>query len=143
MVFAAPGRIVETSPDWERNAVMKPVEANAALGTVAPQTAQPHICSTSPIGNPQLDLWAKPASAAVSAAPVLITEQQVLISTAAAVPLRPTRVRWWPKTTAAVLVAMHRMLLTSAVDSREPHQDHPRRNEFLENSCMAREMDRL
>ena len=122
---------------------MKAVEANAALGTAAARTLQPDICSTSPIGNPQFELEAKPAPAAVSVVPVLITEQQVLFSTAAAVPVRPTRVRWWPKATAAVFAAMHSTLLTSKGDSPEPRQDYPRRYEFLERSCMARAMDRL
>jgi hypothetical protein len=96
---------------------------------------------TSP--NPQYESEMKPAPAVVRPAPILITEKEVLFSTAAAVPVRPTTTRWWPAATRSFLTAMHEMLLTSWVDSREPRRDFPRRYEFLEYSCMAREMDRL
>jgi hypothetical protein len=107
---------------------MNTLEANAALATRA---------TTS-----QFEPEAKPP-AAVSPAPVLITEKEVLFSTAAAVPLRPTTTRWWSEATGVVVAAIHRMSLTSRPDGRQPRQDYPRRYEFLERSCMAREMGRL
>ena len=106
---------------------MNTLEANAALATRA---------TTS-----QFEPETKPP-AAVSPAPVLITEKEVLFSTAAAVPL-PTTTRWWPEATGVVVAAMHQMGLASKADGGQPRRDYPKRYEFLERSCMAREMDRL
>jgi hypothetical protein len=122
---------------------MNTVEGNATGVTVAAETSQPDICGTSPIGSPQFELEAKPAPAAVSAAPAIITEEAVLFTTAAAVPVWPTTRHWWPAATHSLIAAMHHMLLTSTVDSREPRQDCRRHYGFLEYSCMARAMDRL
>lgn len=121
---------------------MTTVEGNATGVTVAAQTSQPDICATSRVDKPQLEPTTKPARNPVSPAPVLISEEAVLFNTAAAVPLRRTPRRWWPAATRSVLAAMHHMSLTSWVDNREPHQDCPRRYEFLEYSCMGRAMDR-
>jgi hypothetical protein len=122
---------------------MKTVKGNAEDITVAAQTSQHLIGSTSPTGEPQYEVEAKPTPAAVSPAPVLITEKAVLFSTAAAVPARPTTRRWWPAAARNLLAAMNYMLLTSRVDSREPRCDCQRHYEFLEYSCMGRAMDRL
>jgi hypothetical protein len=113
---------------------MNTLEGNTALATRA--------ATTSPISEPRFEPAAKPP-AAVSPAPVLITEKEVLFSTTAAVPLRPTTTRWWPKATGVLLAAMHQTWLASRTDARQPRQDYPKRYEFLERSCMAREMDRL
>jgi len=106
---------------------MNAFEGNTALATRA---------TTSPISEPPFEPEAK------EAALVLISEKEVLFSTTAAVPLRPTT-RWWSEATGVVVAAMHRMSLTSRADGRQPRQDYPRRYEFLERSCMAREMGRL
>jgi hypothetical protein len=71
--------------------------------------------------------------------PILITEKEVLFSTAAAVPVWPRTIHWWPAATHLVLAATHRMFLHGV----EPRQHHPKRYEFLERACLAREMDRL
>jgi hypothetical protein len=107
---------------------MNAFEGNTALATRA---------TTSPISEPPFEPQAK------DAAPVLISEKEVLFSTAAAVPLRPTTTRWWTEATGVVVAAMHRVSLTPRADGRQPRQDYPKRYEFLERSCMAREMDRL
>jgi hypothetical protein len=70
--------------------------------------------------------------------PVLITEQQVLFATAAAVPLQPVRTGW----TAAVGAAV-RTMFTSSTDAPRERRHYPARNDFLESSRMAREMYRL
>ena len=44
---------------------------------------------------------------------------------------------------AAVLAAVQGMFQRSTADGVEPHQHYPKRYEFLERSCMGREMDRL
>jgi hypothetical protein len=95
------------------------------------------VAMTLPISEPRFEPEAK------DAAPVLISEKEVLFGTAAAVPLRPTTTRRWTEATRVVVAAMHRMSLTSRADGRQPRQDYPRRYEFLERSCMGREMDRL
>jgi hypothetical protein len=78
-----------------------------------------------------------------AAAPILITEQEVALSTAAAVPLRPTRIRRGAAAISAALAALRRMSEALTPDVREPRRHYPRRYEFLERSCMAREMERL
>jgi hypothetical protein len=72
---------------------------------------------------------------------VVITEQQVLLSTAAAVPLPSTKPR------RGVIAALHAMFVRT---SEEPVSDHitpryypPRRDAFVEDAAMAREMRRL
>jgi len=121
---------------------MNTIQGNGAHITAPALTSQ-HLRSTAPISKPQPDLAAKPAPAAVSPVPVLITEKQVLFSTAVAVPVRPTASHWWSEVTGVVLAVIHRMQLTSRADGRLPRQYCPKRYAFLEYSCMAREMDRL
>ena len=73
--------------------------------------------------------------------PVLITEQQVLFATAAAVPLRPTRTsrRWFEAVRTYLATAF-----VKADSERQPKRRHyPSRHDFLEDSRMAREMMRL
>lgn len=74
-------------------------------------------------------------------APTLITEQEVLFSTAAAV-LSPST-RWWTRAAHAVAVATHRMFTASSHDSQPNRRVYPPRLDFLEDSRMEREMHRL
>jgi len=75
---------------------------------------------------------------AVSRAPILITEREVAFSTAAAVPLPRT------KPTPRVIAALRAMFLSSSGDARPaPRHYPPRRDAFLEQATMAREMRRL
>jgi hypothetical protein len=110
---------------------------------IAPGQSSHLIGSTSPANRPQLESEAKPASAAVSPAPILITEKQVVFSTAAAVAVRPTSMRRWPRAIGVVLAVMHGRWMTSRTDSVRPPRYYPKRYAFLEYSCMGREMDRL
>jgi len=121
---------------------MNTLQGNGAHVTAPALTSQ-HLCSTAAISGPRLELAAKPAPAAVSPVPVLVTEKQVLFSTAVAVPVRPRAIHWWSEVTGVALAAIHRMQLTSRADGRQPRQYCPKRYAFLEDSCMAREMDRL
>jgi hypothetical protein len=69
---------------------------------------------------------------------VLITEQEVAFSTAAAVSL--------PRTTPrrSVIAVLRAMFLSSSEDVRPvPRHYPPRRSEFLERAAMEREMHRL
>jgi hypothetical protein len=75
---------------------------------------------------------------AVSQPPVVITEQEVAFSTAAAVPLPRT------KPTRRVIAAVRAKLRSSSEDAPPaPRHYPPRRDEFLEEAAMAREMRRL
>ena len=76
---------------------------------------------------------------AVAEAPILMTEQEVLFSTAAAVTV-PSK-----KTTGQRSVLLHPRLLFmhSRADERAAkHQHHPHHYVFLEQALMAREMER-
>ncbi|MBV9514157.1 MAG: hypothetical protein JO280_08985, partial [Mycobacteriaceae bacterium] len=65
-------------------------------------------------------------------APTLITEQEVMFSTAAAVPAR--RQRWWTRRGASA---------AKPTDSAPKRRHYPARMDYLEHSRMAREMHRL
>jgi len=69
---------------------------------------------------------------------VLITEQEVLFGTAAALPARRRR-----HTSRRFGASMRRMFAVSAHTSRPRSGDYPKRYEFLERALMAREMGRL
>ncbi|OBF34885.1 hypothetical protein A5724_16035 [Mycobacterium sp. ACS1612] len=71
--------------------------------------------------------------------PVLITEQQVLFATAAAVPLRPVKTRWIDSVRAVLLA----VFAVSSNEKRPKRRHYPPRVDFLEDSRMAREMTRL
>ncbi|MGO9032944.1 hypothetical protein [Mycobacterium sp.] len=77
-----------------------------------------------------------PADEAASAE-VLITEQEVLFGTAAALPARRESIA------RRFVALMRRMFAASARASRPPRRDVPKRYEFLERALMGREMDRL
>jgi hypothetical protein len=70
----------------------------------------------------------------------LITEQQVLFSTAAAVALPPAKTRWWSDTIQTVGAALRAI----AASEKPPARRHyPKQHAYLENALMSREMDRL
>jgi hypothetical protein len=70
----------------------------------------------------------------------LITEQQVLFSTAAAVALPPARTHWWSD---SVHVAVSAVGSWFASAVKPPKPIYPKRRVWLENAMMSREMDRL
>jgi hypothetical protein len=74
-------------------------------------------------------------------AQALITEQQVLFSTAAAVALPPAKTRWFSDTIQAVGAALHAIFAAS--DKPPARRHYPNRKVYLENALMSREMDRL
>ena len=71
----------------------------------------------------------------------LITEQQVLFSTAAAVALPPAKTRRWSDTVHAVGTAVRTMF--AAPEKPAARQHYPKRHAWLDNALMSREMDRL
>jgi hypothetical protein len=75
--------------------------------------------------------------------PVLITEQQVLFATAAGVPLQPAKIgRRWIEAVRGIGAGL-RAVVTSSNEARPKRQHDPARNDYLEDSRMAREMFRL
>ena len=74
-------------------------------------------------------------------AAALITEQQVLFSTAAAVALPPAKTRRWIGAVHAAGDAVRAMLATS--EKRPTKPLYPKRHAWLDNALMAREMGRL
>jgi hypothetical protein len=98
-----------------------------------------------PFGTP-LETIEQPADVVEAAprAPVLITEQQVLFATAAAVPLHPPKIgRRWAATVRAIGTSLRATVVTSNNEARPKRRHYPARNDFLDDSRMAREMFRL
>jgi hypothetical protein len=79
----------------------------------------------------------------VSPAPVVISEQEVALGTAVALRARPKTRRRWFEAAKVLRAAMQRSLAPSTQEARPARRDYPKRYTFLENACMAREMDRL
>jgi hypothetical protein len=80
----------------------------------------------------------------VSPTAVLITEQEVVLGTAAALQARPaTRRRRWIEATSAFLAAVEHALVSPTEDARPKRHDYPKHYSWLENAAMAREMHRL
>ena len=76
--------------------------------------------------------------------PILITEQEVALATAAAaVPVPSTTTHRWTEAIRIALAAIRRMFATSTGHSRPARRHYPPRTDFLEHSRMAREMHRL
>jgi hypothetical protein len=96
-------------------------DAETVLGTQAPDAA-------SVVETPPPD-------------PVLITVHEVAFSTAAAGPVRRSALHRWAETATSLLEALDRRFLPSAARTRR--HDQQRRYVYIEDSRMAREMDRL
>ena len=79
----------------------------------------------------------------VSPAPVLISQHEVALGTAVALRERPTTRRRWFEPINVLLAAVQRSLAPSTKEDRPVRRDYPKRYAYLENACMAREMDRL
>jgi hypothetical protein len=79
----------------------------------------------------------------VSPAPVLISQHEVALGTAVALRVRPTSRRRWFEPINVLLAAMQRSLAPSTKVDRPVRRDYPKHYAYLENACMAREMDRL
>ena len=90
----------------------------------------------------KVDTDPAPSVTQVPAKPVqaLITEQQVLLGTAAAVAL-PRKSRRFSDAVHAVAGSVRTWLASAAAPSTQQH--YPKRHVWLDNSLMTREMDRL
>jgi hypothetical protein len=79
----------------------------------------------------------QPPSVEVSSTEVLISTQQVVFSTAAALGTRRESIG------GRFVAVMRRIFTTSTDESAPKRRDYPRHYGFLENALMAREMERL
>jgi hypothetical protein len=102
--------------------------------------SEPHVI---PPPAPELQGKPEPALETVSAPPILITEQAVAFSTAAAQAVQPRTSHRWIRATRPIALALRRMFPTSTADSRRAAGYYPRHYRFLEDARMAREMHRL
>ena len=76
--------------------------------------------------------------------PVLITEQQVLFATAAAVPLQQAKTsRRWTEVMRGIGASVRAAFVTSSDEAQPKRRHYPSRNDYLEDSRMSREMLRL
>ena len=78
-----------------------------------------------------------------SAPPILITEHDVTLGSAAALGVQPKRIRWWNRVNLALSGALRPSSAFPTAKPRQKPRDVPRRYVFLEDALMAREMDRL
>ena len=93
-----------------------------------------------PVGSAERRAGVEPVvDAAVSRVPVPITQQEVLLSTAAAVtvPSKKTAEQW-----IALLRPRRRFMHSRADERAAKHKHHPHHYVFLEQALMAREMER-
>jgi hypothetical protein len=97
------------------------------------------IMLSAPHGTPDADAAVESVTEEVTQAPVLITEQEVAFSTAAAVRIRPA------KTRRGLIAVLRGIFADSTTANAEKPRRHypPRRYSFMEHAAMAREMHRL
>jgi hypothetical protein len=80
----------------------------------------------------------EPVTEVVTQAPVVITEQEVVFSTAAAVRLRPAKTRH------GFIAVLRGIFVDSTANAEKPRRHYPPlRDNFLEHAAMTREMHRL
>jgi hypothetical protein len=108
--------------------------------SIAPTEKQDVVKQSEPVIEPPESVMEQPESVIeeVSQPPVVITAQEVVFSTAAAVSLPRA------KPTHGVIAALRALFMSSPEDARPvPRHYPPRRDEFLEDAAMRREMYRL
>jgi hypothetical protein len=98
------------------------------------------LTTTTPRPTSELDVSPTPVAESASES-ALITEQQVLFSTSAAVAVPAAKPRRWTEAIESVAGAVHGWF-AEALKPPLPHHN-PKRYDYLENARMSREMDRL
>jgi hypothetical protein len=80
----------------------------------------------------------EPVTEVVTQAPVVISEQEVVFSTAAAVRLRPAKTRH------GLIAVLRGIFVDSTANAEKPSRRYPSlRDSFVEHAAMVREMHRL
>jgi hypothetical protein len=93
---------------------------------------------SAPHGTPDAVAAVESVTEEVTQTPVLIAEQEVVFSTAAAVRVRPA------KTSRGLIAVLRGIFVDSTANAERPRRHNPpRRDSFLEHAAMAREMHRL
>ncbi len=96
------------------------------------------IMLSAPHGMPEAVAAVESVTEDVTQAPVLIAEQEVVFSTAAAVRVRPATTR------RGLIAVLRGVFVDSTANAEWPRRHYPpRRNSLLEHTTMAREMHRL
>ena len=96
------------------------------------------IMTSASHGMPDAVAAGEPVTEEVTQTPVLITEQEVVFSTAAAVRVRPA------KTSRGLIAVLRGIFVNSTANAEKPRRHYPpRRDSVLEHATMAREMHRL
>ena len=96
------------------------------------------IMISAPHGMPDAVAAVEPVTDEVTQTPVLITKQEVVFSTAAAVRVRPA------KTRLGLIAVLRGIFVNSTANAEKPRRHSPpRRDSYLEHAAMAREMHRL
>jgi hypothetical protein len=96
------------------------------------------ITISAPHGMPDAVAAVEPVTEEVTQTPVLITEQEVVFSTAAAARIRPA------KTRRGLFAVLRGIYVDSMANAEEPRRHYPpRRDSVLEHAAMARDMHRL
>jgi hypothetical protein len=90
---------------------------------------------------PDDDASPRPSPTKSTGSTTLITEQQVRLSTAAAVALPPAKARHFSDLVEAVAAKVRMVFASSGTPPAQRH--YPKRHVWLENSLMSREMNRL
>lgn len=93
---------------------------------------------SAPHGMPDAVAAVESVTEEVTQTPVLIAEQAVVFSTAAALRVRPA------KTSRGLIAVLRGIFVDSTASAERPRRHYPpRRDSFLEHAAMAREMHRL
>jgi hypothetical protein len=85
--------------------------------------------------------FASPTDAQLLPASSLISEHEVMLGTAAAVRVQPTR--WWTVATRVLSAPLRRVAPSPSAQPRPRRRNVPSRASYLEHSRMEREMHRL
>jgi len=101
---------------------------------------EPHV-----IDAPALEVSSEPepVPGSLSASPKLISEQELALSTAAALGVQARASRGWLSAIRALAAVPVGMFWASTADSHREPRYYPRHYRFIENARMAREMQRL
>src|SRR6476659_8594209 len=96
------------------------------------------IMLSAPHGMPDAVAAVESVTEEVTQTPVLIAEQEVVFSTAAAVRVRPATTR------RGLIAVLRGVFVDSTANAERPRRHYPpRRDSFLEHAAMAREMHKL
>ncbi len=123
---------------------MNCVEEQDARVTVATTSSQHRRYGASPITTPQFEVRTGFILETVLPQRPSSPRNEIVLGTTRPAPTRSRTSRWWSKAVGAVRMGIRGMLEGPVLqDSPVQRQHYPKRYQFLEHSCLAREMRRL